>query len=322
VHNSYISFISEYLATFLKRDTLTTTTRKLSPRPMTDQRKTRKSQDGNTSMMEVKAGLPSATSSVSSSSAYKSTTPQLLYQSSPPSFTSGLYQLPYSGAQSPPIYGSPTPVETAPYYPYSPARQQLDPSQTGYHYGVQVGYGNSPIASATLPQFVAGAPGTAQQGPTQPYNLPRYQPYPQSPDRSMSIPSYMGATPPHGNQQFIQQPSLYSVFPQSFPSTVASPTLSDEPSSLIPADLEIPFPRGPPRKPKQSGFAIWVGNLPRDVFLEELKEFFALKGLESIFLIRRSNCAFVNYKTEEACSLALSTFHDKCTMDLDTLTNR
>ena len=71
------------------------------------------------------------------------------------------------------------------------------------------------------------------------------------------------------------------------------------------------LPRGPPRKPKQSGFAIWVGNLPRDVGLEELKEFFALDALESIFLIRKSNCAFVNYKTEEACNLALSTFNDK-----------
>lgn len=85
---------------------------------------------------------------------------------------------------------------------------------------------------------------------------------------------------------------------------------SDETSGK-PTDSEYLLPRGPPRKPKQSGFALWVGNLPRDVLLEELKDFFALEGLESIFLIRKSNWAFVNYETEEACSLALSTFNDK-----------
>jgi RNA recognition motif-containing protein len=91
---------------------------------------------------------------------------------------------------------------------------------------------------------------------------------------------------------------------------------SDE-SSTSPTDPENLLPRGPPRKPKQSGFALWVGNLPQDVLLEELKDFFAIEGLESIFLIRKSNCAFVNYDTEEACSLALSMFNDKCTQSID-----
>ena len=81
-------------------------------------------------------------------------------------------------------------------------------------------------------------------------------------------------------------------------------------------DIEKSLPRGPPRKPKQSGFALWVGNLPRDVRLEDLKDFFALGGLESLFLIRKSNCAFVNYKTEADCAAALATFHDKSTLAL------
>ena len=72
------------------------------------------------------------------------------------------------------------------------------------------------------------------------------------------------------------------------------------------------FPRGPPRKPKQSGFAIWVGNLPRDARLEDLKEFFAMEGLESVYLKRKSNCAFVNYSSQEACSKALRAFNGKC----------
>ncbi|KAL4946898.1 hypothetical protein BDV06DRAFT_2592 [Aspergillus oleicola] len=72
-------------------------------------------------------------------------------------------------------------------------------------------------------------------------------------------------------------------------------------------------PKGPPRKPKQSGNALWVGNLAPGTNIVELKDRFsqdATKDLESVFLISRSNCAFVNYKTEEACVSALSRFHD------------
>ncbi|KAL2837518.1 YT521-B-like domain-containing protein [Aspergillus pseudoustus] len=72
-------------------------------------------------------------------------------------------------------------------------------------------------------------------------------------------------------------------------------------------------PKGPPRKPKQSGNALWVGNLAPGTSIVELKDHFsqdATRHLESVFLISRSNCAFVNYKTEDACMRALSRFHD------------
>ncbi|OGM42833.1 putative YT521-B-like splicing factor [Aspergillus bombycis] len=71
--------------------------------------------------------------------------------------------------------------------------------------------------------------------------------------------------------------------------------------------------RGPPRKPKQSGHALWVGNLPPGTDINELKDYFAqdaTKDVESVFLISKSNCAFVNYKTEVACLAALPRFHD------------
>ncbi|EHA27234.1 hypothetical protein ASPNIDRAFT_141605, partial [Aspergillus niger ATCC 1015] len=72
-------------------------------------------------------------------------------------------------------------------------------------------------------------------------------------------------------------------------------------------------PRGPPRKPKQSGHALWVGNLPPGTNIVDLKDYFsqdATKELESVFLISKSNCAFINYKTEAACAAALSRFND------------
>ena len=72
-------------------------------------------------------------------------------------------------------------------------------------------------------------------------------------------------------------------------------------------------PRGPPRKPKQSGHALWVGNLPPGALVNDLKDHFsrdATNEIESVFLISKSNCAFVNYKTEAACAAAMARFHD------------
>ncbi|KAK3691686.1 hypothetical protein LTR37_018479 [Vermiconidia calcicola] len=73
------------------------------------------------------------------------------------------------------------------------------------------------------------------------------------------------------------------------------------------------FPRGPPRKPKQSGHALWVGNLPPQATVMDLKDHFsrdATKDIESLFLISKSNCAFVNYRSEAACIAAMTRFHD------------
>jgi hypothetical protein len=72
-------------------------------------------------------------------------------------------------------------------------------------------------------------------------------------------------------------------------------------------------PRGPPRKPKQSGHALWVGNLPPSATVLDLKDHFsreATRDIESLFLISKSNCAFVNYRTEAACQAAMQRFHD------------
>jgi RNA recognition motif-containing protein len=73
------------------------------------------------------------------------------------------------------------------------------------------------------------------------------------------------------------------------------------------------IPRGPPRKPKQSGHALWVGNLPPGATVIDLKDHFsrdATRDIESLFLISKSNCAFVNYRSESACAAAMQRFHD------------
>lgn len=92
------------------------------------------------------------------------------------------------------------------------------------------------------------------------------------------------------------------------PAAGSTSSLSSRPRSAIPSS-----PRGPPRKPKQSGHALWVGNLPSGTQVIHLKDHFsreATKTIESVFLISKSNCAFVNYRNDEACTAAMTRFHD------------
>ncbi|EME78067.1 uncharacterized protein MYCFIDRAFT_168602, partial [Pseudocercospora fijiensis CIRAD86] len=81
----------------------------------------------------------------------------------------------------------------------------------------------------------------------------------------------------------------------------------------------VPFPpspllsrRGPPRKPRRSGHAVWVGNIPLGASIESLKDHFsrdATNDIDSVFLMSKSNCAFVNYRTKEACEAAVERFN-------------
>ncbi|CAB4390648.1 unnamed protein product [Rhizophagus irregularis] len=64
------------------------------------------------------------------------------------------------------------------------------------------------------------------------------------------------------------------------------------------------------KKPKQLDKALWVGNLPDSTTHDELKEFFADENMESVFHIKRSNCAFVNYKTYEAVMEAVHKYNE------------
>ncbi|OBT48636.1 hypothetical protein VE00_00832 [Pseudogymnoascus sp. WSF 3629] len=134
-------------------------------------------------------------------------------------------------------------------------------------------------------------------------------------------------------QFYYQQAALYSGQTQMFQGGVFPPQHGSNPSSRRPSEqlrvgassdigrassigssAGIPTTiRGPPRKPKQSGHALWVGNLPPGASVVDLKDHFAQDATEdilSVFLISKSSCAFVNYKTEEARAAAMARFHD------------
>lgn len=53
--------------------------------------------------------------------------------------------------------------------------------------------------------------------------------------------------------------------------------------------------------------------MPPTANVVDLKDHFsrdATSDILSVFLISKSNCAFVNYKTEESCAAAMARFHD------------
>ncbi|KAI0381971.1 hypothetical protein F5Y04DRAFT_54682 [Hypomontagnella monticulosa] len=101
-----------------------------------------------------------------------------------------------------------------------------------------------------------------------------------------------GASPSHGNDHA-------GVVVNS----ARSDTSPDARSSIV---------RGPPRKPRQSGHAIWIGNLPPQTDLMNLVHHVCKEaiGLESLFLISKSNCAFANFKDEQSCVAAQQKLHD------------
>lgn len=56
-----------------------------------------------------------------------------------------------------------------------------------------------------------------------------------------------------------------------------------------------------------------MGNLPTGAAVGDLKDHFSREAtdtIESVFLISKSNCAFVNYRTDAACAAAMTRFHD------------
>jgi len=156
---------------------------------------------------------------------------------------------------------------------------------------------------------------------------PQFQGYQQAPQ-------YMYYSPPYGSQaQFspgypapgaqsqvnydrkgsLDYPSHDGIFPAARGGTSGTQAPFPQGNGMPRSGQVSSIPRGPPRKPKQSGHALWVGNLPPGTTVVNLKDHFsreATKDIESLFLISKSNCAFVNYRTETSCTAAMHRFHD------------
>ncbi|KXS95963.1 hypothetical protein AC578_8099 [Pseudocercospora eumusae] len=154
-----------------------------------------------------------------------------------------------------------------------------------------------------LPAHYAAAAAPSPVQRQQPFPLQHHMPYsPVDPYAyALSPTQFSPIDPRFGPQAAFMMPGM-----PADPAQFAARASAD--AAPIPN-----FPRGPPRKPKQSGHALWVGNLPPAAQVMDLKDHFsrdATNDIESVFLIAKSNCAFVNYKTEAACTAAMNRFHD------------
>lgn len=124
-------------------------------------------------------------------------------------------------------------------------------------------------------------------------------------------------------------------------------------ASVAMAEGRLANRQGLPRPPAHSEYALWVGNVPNDASHEELWQFFCNRpappslspsqgdedepstntvpatssaggppptnsaGVESIHLISRSNCAFVNYSSQRHLDHAISLCHGQALRPLD-----
>ncbi|KAF2109131.1 YT521-B-like domain-containing protein [Lophiotrema nucula] len=199
-----------------------------------------------------------------------------------------------------------------PYGPFSSSHQRLTgPSSMQHQYQnypqpSQYLYYPSPYGPPS--QFSQGFSAQAAQSQSQAL----YGRRPSLPSSQMPI---MGQ-----NMDMAQHESGYSPIGRHFGNAQADggpmgsiSTGGFLPQGVTPRGPSSLIPRGPPRKPKQSGHALWVGNLPPGTTVLQLKDHFsrdATRDIESLFLISKSNCAFVNYRTEASCTAAMHRFHD------------
>ncbi|KAI1434564.1 hypothetical protein GGR50DRAFT_401759 [Xylaria sp. CBS 124048] len=209
------------------------------------------------------------------------------------------------------------------YYHYQPQGAQQQQQQQQYsqqqHYPPQQHYSqmHQQQSTAFTPSYpIMGARIFPSHGVNNQQHHPYYYPQP----NQYALQHNNNPYPVHNHnlysQPYIYQPDGSAGFGTgSF--TPQGNHSSREASGLSSTELEAhgnspSIVRGPPRKPRQNGHAIWIGNLPPGTELMSLVEHVCREtaGLQSLFLISKSNCAFANFKDEETCSAAQRNIHD------------
>ncbi|RYP78533.1 hypothetical protein DL771_000486 [Monosporascus sp. 5C6A] len=100
------------------------------------------------------------------------------------------------------------------------------------------------------------------------------------------------------------------VQPMAQYNLAAQPYYIPQPQQISPYyNVHLP---GTQQPQQPAGHAIWIGNLPPQTDLMSLVQHVCKEapGLESLFLISKSNCAFANFRDEQACVAAQQKIHD------------
>jgi hypothetical protein len=122
--------------------------------------------------------------------------------------------------------------------------------------------------------------------------------------------------------------------PSSLPSASTSSIQAKTTETPSPSESRRDWPQErrsyhPKTPAHRSEWVMWVGNVPSDATPDELRAFFnrplppqsqsrerpnppqVYGGVSSVFLIARSNCAFVNFESEAQLEAAVARFHGK-----------
>ncbi|KAI0269989.1 YT521-B-like domain-containing protein [Gloeopeniophorella convolvens] len=235
------------------------------------------------------------------------------------------YPPPPSFAPTPPIYGS---QYTHSHYPQpygSPGDQ--DGQGTWWYLPPNAATTSSSFDAmqhAFRQQFNLGYPSMGQQQEDDIYaqSTAAEQPASSSPAQPDQRP--LGESPPEGTHEDSPTPLPASLplVPQS--KATESPSVGD--SQRERQQVRRSYHPNPPAH--RSEWVMWAGNVPSDATHDELWRFFnqplpspspgeadtsadqqVSGGVSSIFLISRSNCAFINFATEAHLNAATARFH-------------
>jgi hypothetical protein len=175
-------------------------------------------------------------------------------------------------------------------------------------------YAGPPIDYATLPVYQAlhmYHGGFLPMPPLHPVPVTHPSPGQLSPF-SQPIPASQFQGPAHPSSHHIVESGAERTFrPALF--TASRPAQSSSGTS-------IGKHREGLKRTKQTPFVMWVGNIDSTVTVQELYEFFRQidpaelqspeeSAVVSTFLIPRSNCAFVNFRTEATLTESITRFH-------------
>ncbi|KAF9429343.1 hypothetical protein BGZ76_001435 [Entomortierella beljakovae] len=230
--------------------------------------------------------------------------------------------------QSYPSNHSYQPSYTQPHHRSAPTSPYYNPRPSSSHtksFNGQQGQGPG------IHNLMAVPPGAVPTGHGYGIPPPFYSPVnsiPQSPGsrRGMiypgQLPSTSGSHPlnlPGGgrHQQYhapnFKQPYLNQNFPPDY----------QHPGYYVTADgWQQAHASNLQKKPKELDKAMWVGNVLSDTTMAELQAIFETEPTEeegdiqhdipeSIFILSKSNCAFVNYSSHEAVDRSVHRFHDR-----------
>ncbi|KAG0275226.1 hypothetical protein BGZ95_009058 [Linnemannia exigua] len=227
---------------------------------------------------------------------------------------------------------------STPPSPYYPARPHHGPSKP---FSGQQGQGPGHMGAIALPH--QGPPGYAMPPPPPPFFASNPSSVPPSPGsrRPLVYPGQPAMSPgshpmpladsrpgpPFHAAGGYKHPYMHPGYPQDY----QQPGYYQTPEGW----RSVPAP-ALQKKPKELDKAMWVGNVLNDTTVAELKAIFEAEPTEaegdiphdipeasssrgsrnlsfnvSIFILSKSNCAFVNYTTHEAVDRAVQRFHDR-----------